>query len=381
MNIRAITSGTNLSRTGTAARIKQVAQFNKRAQGAFQEHGFSVQTLRMATQPWPQYCTGLSEKQIVLKVKEIEWTARQLGIDFVSIGCVRSTPAAKMIPHIVAVTDRISTAVVIADKKRVHTTAVSSAAHVIKTIARKTPYGYGNFRFAAIACCPPHIPFFPASYHQGRPSFSLGLECSDLVIEALRRARSLDKAAKALKHVLEREFKKIERIAKKIARTERLHFRGIDVSPAPGIKKNESLVQAFGQFGCGTFGAAGTLSIASMVTRVLKSLAVKSCGYSGLMLPILEDYGLAQACSNNMLAIDTLLAYSAVCGTGLDCIPLPGAISLKKLSAILWDVAALAVQLQKPLSARLFPVPGKKSGEMTRFTSPYLVNCKILHVK
>lgn len=335
----------------------------------------------MTTQPWPQYCSGLSQKQIILKIKEIEWTARQLGIDFVSIGCVRSQPATQMIPHIIAVTDRVSTAVVIADCAGMHTKAMNSAAQAIKTIARKTQQGYGNFRFAAIACCPPDIPFFPASYHRGRTSFSLALECSDFVVEAFGRANDLIDAEKVLKRIFEHELKKIEKVAEKLARTEQIDFRGIDVSPAPGIRKRESLVYAFEKLGLGAFGASGTLSIAGMITRVLKSLRVKTCGYSGLMFPVLEDHGLAHACSKGMFSIDTLLAYSAVCGTGLDCIPLPGAISVNKLSAILLDVATLAVKLQKPLSARLFPVPGKKSGEMTNFMSPYLVNCKIPHVR
>jgi uncharacterized protein (UPF0210 family) len=37
-------------------------------------------------------------------------------------------------------------------------------------------------------------------------------------------------------------------------------------------------------------------------------------------------------------------------------------------------VTTLAMRLNKPLSARLFPVPGKKAGERTEFTSPYLTN-------
>ncbi len=381
MKIRAITTGINLSRAGSAARIKKVAQFNKRAKTAFQEQHFSVQTVRMTTQPWPQYCSGLSQKQIVLKIREMEWTARQFGTDFLSIGCVQSRPATLMIPSIIAITDYVSTAVIIADKKGIHKQCVDAAAYVIKTIAQKTPQGYGNFRFAALACCPPDIPFFPASYHRGNFSFSLALECSDLIVKACRHAQNLTDAATILKRVLEHEFKKIERLAAKLARREKIDFRGIDVSPAPSIKKRESIVRAFEQLGRRTFGGPGTLSIAGMITTVLKSLAVRTCGYSGLMLPVLEDYGLARAWSTNMFDIDTLLAYSAVCGTGLDCIPLPGAVSVKELSAILLDVATLAVKLQKPLSARLFPVPGKKSGDMTNFNSPYLVNCKIPHVK
>ena len=74
------------------------------------------------------------------------------------------------------------------------------------------------------------------------------------------------------------------------------------------------------------------------------------------------------------------MKYCSCLGCGLDTVPLPGDISVEKLEAILLDVASLAIKLDKPLSARLFPIPGKQSGEMTAFNSPYLVNCKIFDV-
>ncbi len=64
----------------------------------------------------------------------------------------------------------------------------------------------------------------------------------------------------------------------------------------------------------------------------------------------------------------------AVCGTGLDTIPLPGDTSAEAIAHLLLDVATLAWRLNKPLSARLFPVPGKRAGESTAFSSPYLTN-------
>ena len=75
------------------------------------------------------------------------------------------------------------------------------------------------------------------------------------------------------------------------------------------------------------------------------------------MLPILEDSVLAQRWSEGRLTIDSLLSYSAVCGTGLDTIPLPGDISVDQLARILADVASLSVKWHKPLSARLQPAP------------------------
>jgi uncharacterized protein (UPF0210 family) len=95
------------------------------------------------------------------------------------------------------------------------------------------------------------------------------------------------------------------------------------------------------------------------------------------MLPVLEDYGLAQRYGEGRIKLSDLLAVSAVCGTGLDCIPMPGSTSRQKLIAILTDVASLSLKLKKPLSARLLPVPGRKKGERTQFNSPYLIDCII----
>jgi hypothetical protein len=36
--------------------------------------------------------------------------------------------------------------------------------------------------------------------------------------------------------------------------------------------------------------------------------------------------------------------------------------------------------LRKPLSAKLLPMLGKQAGEMTTFSSPYLVNAPILRL-
>jgi uncharacterized protein (UPF0210 family) len=100
-------------------------------------------------------------------------------------------------------------------------------------------------------------------------------------------------------------------------------------------------------------------------------------GYSGLMMPVLEDTRLSQLWSEGALSMDQLLAYSAVCGTGLDTIPLPGDVTAEQLARIIGDVATLSVKLSKPLSARLLPVAGAKPGDRTTFDDPNLVNTVI----
>jgi uncharacterized protein len=61
----------------------------------------------------------------------------------------------------------------------------------------------------------------------------------------------------------------------------------------------------------------------------------------------------------------------------LDTVPLPGEVSEEQLRRIYGDVAALAWKWHKPLSARLQPVLGKRAGEQTEFSDPFLFNTRV----
>ena len=78
--------------------------------------------------------------------------------------------------------------------------------------------------------------------------------------------------------------------------------------------------------------------------------------------------------------ITGLLAYSAVCGIGLDCVPVPGDTSAVKMAALMGDTGTMAFRLGKPLTVRLFPCPGLQAGDMTQFTSDDLCNCTVFPV-
>ena len=119
------------------------------------------------------------------------------------------------------------------------------------------------------------------------------------------------------------------------------------------------------------------LSAAAFLTDCLRRASLPRTGYSGLMLPVLEDSVLARRAGERPPSLHELLLYSAVCGTGLDTVPLPGDITIEELDTIIGDMATLAFKWHKPLSARLLPVKGKGPGEQTEFDDPYLVNATI----
>ena len=154
-------------------------------------------------------------------------------------------------------------------------------------------------------------------------------------------------------------------------------FTGIDASPAPG--PDAGIAAAIEALSGRPFGAAGTLAACAAITEALKSLDAPTCGYSGLMLPVLEDKLLARRAAEGRFGVQDLLLYSSVCGTGLDVVPLPGDTPAETLAALVGDVAALALKYHKPLSARLFPVPGKAAGDAVDFPdNPFLTASRIM---
>jgi len=382
MNIRTITTGICLQSTKEVDRIKSVAEFNQKAKAFFEQRGYHVQTTRIATNSWEEYLSGIASEKMVNEIGNIEKICLSLHVSFFNIGYASSAEKIATCSEIIKNTSVISCSSKIGDfESGVDFENAKASAKVIKRISEQTENGLGNFRFCAWANCRPGIPFFPAGYHEGETSFSIGLESSDLAMKAFSKSSNLFEAERNLKSVVEAELNRVQDIAQQISKEFKVQFKGIDASLAPSLEENESIAFAYEKLGVGKFGGPGTLAISAMITSVLKNLAVKTCGYSGLMLPVCEDFGLAQRAGEESFNLTDLLLYSAVCGCGLDAVPLPGDTPAEKIGAILVDMATLAITLNKPLSARLLPVPGKKAGEMTTFDSPYLVNCKILELE
>src|SRR4029079_18925552 len=116
----------------------------------------------------------------------------------------------------------------------------------------------------------------------------------------------------------------------------------------------------------------------AILTEAIDRAAFLHTGFSGFMQPILEDSVLAKRAAEGILTIKDVLLYSAVCGTGLVTIPLPGDTTAEQLVPLLLDLCALALRLDKPLTARLMPVPNKKTGDETNFDFAFFAPSKVM---
>ncbi len=375
--VRAITAFVRLDRAKYQTQIQDALQMLRQARAAFQQEGYEVQTIRISTQPFPEYTRGMSRDALLAFFRAYGELAGKEHFD-AAIGPAMLNDTddprqAELLGEILQATKNLNGSVVVAGEDGVHWSAVRAAARVMKFLAEHTPRSQGNFSFAATALVPPLTPFYPGSYHTGfGHQFAVALQSANVVAEAFAEAQNPTAAREALVIALGRHVRAIESIASRVDYQTGWAYAGIDLSPAP--LKDVSIGAAIENFTGVPFGSSGTMTAAALITDVLHNIQVKRVGYSGLMLPVLEDSVLAERWGEGTLTLDSLLAYSAVCGTGLDTIPLPGDVTEPQLARIIGDMASLAVRLRKPLSARLQPVAGKKAGERSEFEDPFLVN-------
>ncbi len=379
--VRAITAFVRLDRAKYQQQVAEALAMLRPAKAAFEQAGYEVQTIRISTQPFSEYTRGLSREQVVSFFREYDALAKKENFD-AAIGPAlwdgSSDPAqAELLGEILRNSSTLNASLVVAGEDGVRWDAVRAAARVMKYLEANTPHSQGNFNFSAMALVPVNTPFYPGSYHLGAGrQFAVGLQSANVVAEAFASAAGDPAAArKALATALGEQARAMESISRRIEAQTGWTDMGLDLSPAP--LKDVSIGAAIEKLTGARFGTSGTMTAAALITDVLREIPVKRVGYSGLMLPVLEDGRLSERWTEGVLTLDALLSYSAVCGTGLDVIPLPGDISEQRLARIIGDMASLAVKLRKPLSARLLPVQDKKAGDRTEFDDPFLVNAKI----
>jgi hypothetical protein len=287
------------------------------------------------------------------------------------------------IPDLLAATKNVFFSALLADAKHgISMSAVRKSAEIIAKAATLEANGFANLRFAALANVVPGSPFFPAAFYQGgKPAFAIATQAADLAVTAFSEVRTIPEGSQRLTEAIEQHAAKLTRVAEQLARKSGIKFTGIDFSFGPFPAENESLGTAFERMGVPAVGLQGSLAAAAILTQAIDNAAFPRTGFSGLMMPVLEDFTLAKRASEETLTINDLLLYSAVCGTGLDTIPLAGDTTVEQISAVLLDLSALALRLDKSLTARLLPIPGKRAGEETEFDFAFFANSRVMELK
>jgi uncharacterized protein (UPF0210 family) len=379
--VRAITAFVRLDAKNYQHQLADALTVLHKTEAEFESAGYEVETIRFTTQPLAELTSGLSEVQALAFLGQLdELAVKEKVAANIGPAMLHDTDDPRtmhLLERALSTLPHLNASAIIADDAGIHWKTISRTSELVQYVAIHSPHAQGTFNFTATAMLKPYGPFFPGSWHNGPGGqFAIGFEGANVVRDVFAKDKGNAEAATAdLTAALTLHAKVADTVGNKIAAATGWTYMGVDPTPAP--LGDVSIGAAIEAFTGARFGSSGTLTAARIITAAVKAVPVKQIGYSGLMVPVMEDKLLAQRWAESAYNIDSLLAYSSVCGTGLDTIPLPGDVTLDQMNRIFADVASLAVKWNKPLSARLQPIPGKKPGDRTEFDDPFLFNTTI----
>jgi uncharacterized protein len=376
--VRAITGFVRLEQGTWEKQVAGTLVVLRKVKSEFEAQGYQVESLRITTQPLGELVKGMPEEQALAYLGQLDQLSGKESFDL-NVGPAMmqdgDDPATlHLLQQALSTLPNIEASTIIADESGIHWKTIHQTAEMVKYVAEHSPRAQGTFNFTATAMLKPLGPFYPGSYHTGAgKQFAIGFEGANVVAEIFTKDKGNAEAATAdLTAALTKHAKVADGVGNQVAAETGWSYVGVDPTPAP--LGDVSIAAAIEDFTGVKFGSSGTLTAARIITAAVKAVPVKQIGYSGLMVPVMEDKLMAERWEEGTFNVDSLLAYSSVCGTGLDTIPLPGDVSVEQMERMYSDVASLAVKWNKPLSARLQPIPGKKAGDRTEFQDPFLFN-------
>ncbi|MFI1919812.1 DUF711 family protein [Nocardia sp. NPDC020380] len=336
--------------------------------------GFDVQTIRLSASALGD---PLRHDQLLSRAADLAEGCRRAGVGSASLGVFRPAALTGLEPAdlaaVLAEYPSLFLAVQVAAGSEICDPAVGFSAAVVRELANHNVHD--NFRFAAIGNLGPGAPLFPGSFSDGGPAgVSAGLQSAGLLLEWARANPPADPAEVTVltQRCLRDQLALLEDSLRPACERHGLLFNGFD--PSPACTPEAGIGEFLEAVGGIRFGVRGMLATCAAVTAGIRSAARRTVGYAGLMLPVLEDKVLALAWQEGRIDADSVLAYSSVCGAGLDTIPLPGATSEAEIVAMIRDMAALSARWAKPLSARLMLAAPGSDPRRTQFCADEIVN-------
>jgi uncharacterized protein (UPF0210 family) len=253
----------------------------------YSDIGYEVQTVRLSTRPVFDDLADWSPAAIYSYAQELQKMLDDAELAFCSLGTAQvvrpNFPLQRLllVPDLLQSNNALSATVQLATLEHgLRMETVLPTAQIIQRLAWETKEGLGNFRFAMLACVAAGNPFFPAAYHAGPASLSLGLQGASIVTEALRT--HITESGQALDLVSIRQWVReglivyaqpVVEIALALAQEHALLFGGIDLSPAP--MGADSIVSAIERCGYGPLGSYGS--------RLPQRLQVRSKAHTCLL--------------------------------------------------------------------------------------------------
>ena len=236
--VRAITAFIDVDPQGYTQQIEDTVKFLNVARDQYRAAGWDVETIRIVTQPFPQYTKGLTHDAALAMLRGIDALGAKLAFT-PSIGPAMwndsdSTAAVDLLIDFLSQPGRTNASLITAAEDGIHWNAIRQAARLIDTVSRLSVHGQGNMNFAAIAMLKPYGPFYPGAYHPGGSrAFSIGVEGASVVAEVFAQEHDPVAAEKKLAEALTAQLGEVEKIATQVASGTGWTYAGTDPTPAP----------------------------------------------------------------------------------------------------------------------------------------------------
>ena len=239
--IRAVTAFITIDAKSYPSQIEEAVKFLSQVRDALNAAGYEVSSIRISTQPFPEYTRDLSRSDALDVLRGINELAAKLkftpNIGPAMLEDTDDAGAVALLTEVLSTPGNLLSAnIVTAGEDGIHWNAVFQAANIIHSVGERSPHGQGNFNFAAIAMLKPYGPFYPGAWHPGGGprSFALGLESASVVRDVFKREHDPRTAGKALTAALAIHARAVEAAALKVADGSGWAYAGIDPTPAPG---------------------------------------------------------------------------------------------------------------------------------------------------
>jgi uncharacterized protein (UPF0210 family) len=184
--VRTITAFVRLDRASYEKQIDEAMSVLNAAKAEFARRGYETQTVRIVTQPFAELIKGLSEKDALAYLQQLDGRSQKDGfMPNVGPGMLHDTddPAPmQLLAKVLSSLPHLNSSAIIADDDGIHWKTIRETAKLVRYVADHSARSQGNFLFAATAMLKPYGPFYPGAYHTGAgKQFSLGFEGANVV--------------------------------------------------------------------------------------------------------------------------------------------------------------------------------------------------------
>jgi len=370
MKVRAVTVGLCGSEDWELfrQRLRDANWTGTRIKAALEDHGIPTDFVRLVTDPFGRWVQGIDLESLARELDELD-------VHAISLGRAMSDEDLKWIPRFMEVSPKISCTAHLRQSPVHEQLPDEDHALKISEVLSTLDWRQGFNFCVSCGAMPDNIPFLPVASREVPTSssqesafmISIATENSDVLEQAAEISTGTSELHSNVKKLLEPPLMKIEEIAVETLKTWSeprnlvATYCGIDPSANPSLDGTSSIGKAIE---CSLqnqpLGSVGSISVVAAISSALRTLNVKKVGYAGVMLPVLEDLSLSKRVNEGSLGLSSLLQLSAVCGVGLDTIPISHSLTAEEIAKVVVDVGALAMRWDKPLSVRLLRLQGEQ---------------------